>query len=84
MCIRDRYRQTTITTSTSAAGATTIALAREGSYAGARAYDVTLHAFGRVRAVRADGRTRPTRYDASARTTTFVVPATARRIAITP
>ena len=78
------YRATTITTSTSAAGAMTIALTRQGSYAGARAYVVTLHALGRVRSVRVDGRTRPARYDASSRTTSFVIPSAAKRITINP
>jgi len=76
------YRATTITTSTSASGAMTIALARQGSYAGARAYVVTLHALGRARSVRVDGRARPSRYDASSRTTSFVIPATAKSITV--
>ena len=78
------YRSTTITTSTSEAATTTIALAREGSYAGARMYTVTLHALGRVRSVRVDGHTRALRFDAATRTTSFVIPATAKRITIVP
>ncbi|MDQ2767537.1 MAG: DUF5110 domain-containing protein, partial [Gemmatimonadota bacterium] len=78
------YRATTITTSTSASGALTIALAREGSYAGARAYVVTLHALGRARTMRVDGRARPMHFDASSRVATIVVPVTATRITIDP
>ena len=81
---RGDFRATTITTSTSAKGAMTIAMAREGSYAGARAYVVTLHALGHARSVRADGRARPARSDASSRTTSFVLPATVKRITIEP
>ena len=79
-----QFRSTTITTSARAAGAMSIALTCEGSYAGARAYVVTLHALARIRSVREDGHERATRYDPSLRTTTFVIPATARLITVTP
>ena len=78
------YRTTTIITSTSANGTTTMALARQGSYSGARAYVVTMHASERVRSVRVDGRARPARYDAATRATSFVIGAAARRITIVP
>jgi alpha-glucosidase len=81
---RGDFRSTTITVGASAAGALDVAMAREGKYAGARAYAVTLHAAARPRSVRADGRALPVRYVAAARTATFVVPATIRRITITP
>ncbi|HMI56692.1 MAG TPA: TIM-barrel domain-containing protein [Gemmatimonadaceae bacterium] len=81
---RGDFRATTITTSTSATGAMTIAMAREGSYAGARAYVVTLHALGRVRSVRVNGRALTMRSDAATRTTSFVIGATAKRITIVP
>jgi alpha-glucosidase len=81
---RGEFRSTTITTRTRASGAMMITLTREGSYAGARAYVVTLHALGRVRSVRVDGHQRAARYDPVTKTTSFVTPATTRLITVTP
>ncbi|HEV7704382.1 MAG TPA: TIM-barrel domain-containing protein [Gemmatimonadaceae bacterium] len=78
------YRATTLTTSTSEAGTTMISLARQGSYAGARAYIVTLHASGRARSVRVDGRAPRVQYDAATRAMSFVIGATSKRITIVP
>jgi alpha-glucosidase len=77
------FRATTLTTSTTPVGTTTMTMSREGTYAGARVYAITLHAFHRVRSVQVDGRKQATRYEAASRTTSFAVPATARRITIT-
>ncbi|HEX7942706.1 MAG TPA: DUF5110 domain-containing protein, partial [Gemmatimonadaceae bacterium] len=79
------YRLTTFTTSAgAAAGGLEIALARAGTYPGARTFTVAVHAVPRPRFVRADGRAVPVRYDAARRTATFVVPSGVRRIVVAP
>ena len=79
------YRANTITTTVFGAnGALKISFARDGKYAGAHTYAVTLHSMHRPRLVRADGHTLPLLYDADARLTTFAVPAVTRTITITP
>ncbi len=82
---RGDFRATTITTSVLGAnGALAVKLAREGTYAGARTYAVTLHAMHRPRLVRTDGRTLAPRYDSDTRLTTFAIPSATRTITISP
>ena len=81
---RGQYRLTTVTASAAANGERTLAFAREGTYAGARLFAVTLHDVTRLPRVQADGRTVLARYDAAARTATFDVGASVRRITIRP
>jgi hypothetical protein len=82
---RGSYRLTTFTTSSGTAnGSLDIALARSGSYPGARAFTVTVHALPRAGSVQADGRSVPVRYDAARRTASFTVAAGVRRITVTP
>ncbi|HEX6536073.1 MAG TPA: TIM-barrel domain-containing protein [Gemmatimonadaceae bacterium] len=76
------YRLTTLTTS-GGQGKLELALAREGKYAGARAFSVVVHAISRPRSVRADGHGVRVRWDAARRTATFVVPSGVRRIVVT-
>lgn len=79
---RGVYRLTTFTTGTGG-GRLDITLDRAGTYPGARAFTVTVHAVPRPGSVRADGRAVPVRYDAAARTATFVVSTTTRGIMVT-
>ena len=81
---RDAYRATTFTNSSGADDALDIALARTGTYAGARTFAVTVHAVSRPRSVQADGRSVPFTYSGDRRTATLVVPSGVRRITITP
>ena len=76
-----QYRLTTFTT-TGGDGTLEIALARQGKYAGARAFSVVVHAVSRPRSVKADGRGVRVRWDAARRTATFVVPSGVRRIVV--
>jgi hypothetical protein len=77
---------TTFTTTSSgvADGALDIALARTGSYSGARQFTVTVHAVPRPGSVQADGRSVSMHYDPARRTATFVVASGVRRITVTP
>lgn len=81
---RGDYRATTFTTRTGPGGTLEIALGRSGTYRGARAFAVTVHAMAGARSVRADGRGVPVRFDVARRTATFVVPGTVRRIEVIP
>jgi hypothetical protein len=82
---RGSYRLTTFTTSAGTAnGSVDVALARTGSYPGARAFTVTVHALPRAGSVQADGRSVPVRYDAARRTASFTVASGVRRITVTP
>ena len=83
---RGSYRVTTFTTISSgvADGALDIALARTGSYSGARQFTVTVHAVPRPGSVQADGRSVSMHYDPARRTATFVVASGVRRITVTP
>lgn len=81
---RGSYRLTTFTTSSGTSGALDVALARTGTYPGARAFIVTVHAVPRPGSVQADGRSVPVRYDAARRTASFTVASGVRRITVTP
>jgi alpha-glucosidase len=82
---RGNYRLTTFTTSSGTTnGSLDIALAQTGSYSGARAFTVTVHAVPRPGSVQADGRSVPVRHDAARRTSSFVVASGVRRITVTP
>ncbi len=81
---RGGYRLTTFTTSSAADGSLDVAVANTGSYSGARAFTVTVHAVPRAGSVQADGRSVPVRYDAARRTASFTVASGVRRITITP
>ncbi|HEY6089907.1 MAG TPA: TIM-barrel domain-containing protein, partial [Gemmatimonadaceae bacterium] len=81
---RGAYRATTFTNSSGPDGALDIALARAGTYPGARAFAVTVHAAMRPRSAQADGRSVPFTYNGDRRTATFVVPSGVGRITLTP
>jgi alpha-glucosidase len=81
---RGDYRLTTFTSSGGTNGATSITLARDGRFAGARTFAITMHAVDGPRTVMVDGRAVPGRHDAMTRTVTFVVPAEGREIRVTP
>jgi len=77
---RGEYRHTTFTTST--VGGLSVNLARTGSFAGARAFHVTIHDVSRPSRAVVDGRAVPSNYDNARRELTFVIPANARAIEI--
>lgn len=79
---RGEYRLTSFTTRTDPSGATTIVVARTGSYAGVPTFAVTVHGIAGPLGVTMDGRTTPARYDATSRTEAFDVPAGVREIQI--
>jgi hypothetical protein len=81
---RGQFRRTTFTTSGGAARALDVALARTGTWNGARTFVVTLHAAPRPGSVRADGRAVTVRYDEAQRTATFAVSSGVTRISVTP
>ena len=77
---RGEYRRTTFTTST--VGGLSVNLTRTGSFAGARAFRVTIHDVSRPSRAVVDGRALPSSYDNARRELTFVIPANARAIEI--
>jgi hypothetical protein len=82
---RGSYRLTTFTSSSGTAnGSIDVSLARTGSYSGARAFTVTVHAVPRPGSVQADGLSVPVRYDTARRTASFTVASGVRRITVTP
>lgn len=81
---RGAYRETSFSTSASLDGSVDLAIARTGSYTGARFFAVTVHGISGARAVRVDGRSVRAQYDGAQRTASFVVPATVGHIAVTP
>jgi alpha-glucosidase len=81
---RGQYRLTTFSTAMRGDGGTGIALARAGSYAGARTFAVTLHAINRPRGVTADGKHVAVGYDPVRREASITVPSDASRIDIAP
>lgn len=79
------YRVTTFTaTPPGFTGRPSILIDRRGSYAGARAFVVTLHATAHPRSVTVDGKSVTIHTDAAARTVTFTIPSSAKQITVTP
>ena len=78
---RGAYRVTTMRT-TSAPRALTVALTREGQYAGARAFVVIVHGMDKPKRTRADGKSVAHVHDAARRETRFTVLATVRTIEV--
>ncbi|MDQ6830478.1 MAG: DUF5110 domain-containing protein [Gemmatimonadota bacterium] len=81
---RGEFRATTLTGTTSAAGAIELVLAHTGAFAGASLYDVTLHSVARPRSVLVDGRAVRVTYDSTTHTASFQAPNGVRRITMTP
>ena len=79
---RGEYRLTTMRT-ISALRALTVALTREGQYAGARAFVVVVHGMDKPKRTRADGKSVANVHDGARRETRFTVPATVRTIEVT-
>jgi alpha-glucosidase len=76
---RGEYRRTTFRTSASSTQLG-LTLDRDGSYAGAAVYAVTMHDAPSAGVVSVDGRAVAADYDAAARRLRFVMPAGARRV----
>ena len=79
--VRGEYRLTSFRTA-GTSRRLSVELMRDGSYAGVRNFQVTVHDVGRPRRILVDGRTRRADYSASRRELRFVMPGTARRIEV--
>jgi alpha-glucosidase len=79
---RGESRVTTMRTTNGAKGLS-VALSRVGSYAGARAFVVTVHGVDKPKRTNADGKSVANVYDAARREVRFTVPATVRAIDVT-
>jgi hypothetical protein len=79
---RGEYRLTTFRVQPTANGGATIDVARNGRFAGAGTFAVTLHAVAAPRAVVVDGRNAAVRYDAVRREATFAASSGVRRIEV--